>query len=125
MLEPGLTAQVRLVVDDADTAAAMGSGLVPVLSTPRVVALCEEATVAAVAARLADGETTVGTRIEIDHLAPTPVGDQVTATARLDAVDGRRLRFTVGVADTNGPVAEAVVQRAVVDRRRFLDSVHR
>jgi fluoroacetyl-CoA thioesterase len=125
MLEPGLTAQVRLVVGDADTAAAMGSGLVPVLSTPRLVALCEEATVAAVTGHLGDGETTVGTRIEIDHHAPTPVGDEVTVTARLDAVDGRRLRFNVDVADTDGPVAGAVVLRAVIDREHFLDSVHR
>ena len=73
-LEPGLEAAFRYTVTEADTAAAVGSGDMPVLATPRVLALAERATVAAVAGALEAGATTVGTRVELDHLAPSPVG---------------------------------------------------
>ena len=77
-LQPGLSARVELTVTDADTAQALGSGDVPVLATPRVLALAEAATVAALAARLDTGQTTVGTRVELDHVAATAVGRHVT-----------------------------------------------
>jgi fluoroacetyl-CoA thioesterase len=73
-LEPGLRAAFQYTVTEADTAAALGSGEVPVLATPRVLALAERATVAAVADALAAGATTVGTRVELDHLAPARSG---------------------------------------------------
>src|SRR5688572_19421107 len=79
-LTPGLSATVTLTVTEADTAIALGSGDVPVLATPRIVALVEEATVAAVAPVLDDGATTVGTRVELDHHAPTRVGATVVAS---------------------------------------------
>ncbi len=119
----GLSARVELVVGEADTAIAVGSGDVPVLATPRVVALVEEATVAAVAPALDDGETTVGTRVELDHLAATPVGRTVVAEARLVTVRRRRLRFAVEVREGDLVVAEGTVTRAVVDRDRFLGSL--
>ncbi len=119
----GLSARVELVVGEADTALAVGSGDVPVLATPRVVALAEEATVAAVAPALDDGETTVGTRVELDHLAATPVGKTVVAEARLVTVHRRRLRFAVEVREGDRVVAEGTVTRAVVDRDRFLGSL--
>ena len=80
-LEPGLQAAFRYTVTEADTAAAIGSGEVPVLATPRVLALAERATVAAVAGALQAGATTVGTRVELDHLAPR-VRDAVGANLR-------------------------------------------
>ena len=82
---PGRAATVTLVVTPADLAPAWRSGDVPVLATPRLAALCEEATVAAVAPCLADSETTVGLRLELDHLAPSRVGTSVAATAVLAA----------------------------------------
>ena len=82
-LEPGLSARVALTVGEADTAQTLGSGDVPVLGTPRVLALCEAATVRATARYLPPGTTTVGTRVELEHLAATPVGGTVTAEARL------------------------------------------
>lgn len=118
-MQEGLTGAAALVVADDDTAAALGSGDVAVLGTPRVVALCEAATVAAVAAALAPDETTVGTRIEIDHLLPSHIGDSVTAVARLAQVDGRRLTFEVEARDGDRVVARGRVMRAVVDRVRF------
>ncbi|EEP70712.1 thioesterase [Micromonospora sp. ATCC 39149] len=120
-LAPGRSARVELTVTEADTALAAGSGDVPVLGTPRVVALAEAATVAATAGALPPGRTTVGTRVELDHLAPTPVGRTVVARARLTAVDGRRLGFEVTVTDAGEIVARGRVERTLVDRRRFVE----
>ena len=118
---PGLTARVDLAVTDDDTALAFRSGDVPVLGTPRVVALCEEAAVAALAGELDAGTTSVGMRVQLDHLAPTAVGHGVIAEATLEKVEGRRLVFTVSVRDHRSLVAAGRVTRVVVDRGHFLD----
>ena len=121
-MQPGLTAEITLEVSERDTASAVGSGDVPVLATPRLIALGEEATNAAVAGQLPEGSTTVGTRVECDHTRPSYVGDVVTARATLVDVDARRLQFTVTVADQTGSAVAVVrVWRAVVDRDRFLN----
>ena len=121
-MQAGLAAEITLSVTEADTAIALGSGDVPVLATPRVMALCEEATVATIAGQLPEGSTSVGTRVEIDHMKPSRIGDTVTARATLVDVDARRLQFTVTVADPEGgAVAVARVWRVVVERDRFLD----
>ncbi|HEY1488141.1 MAG TPA: thioesterase, partial [Micromonosporaceae bacterium] len=90
-LQAGLTARVELTVTDADTAQALGSGDVPVLGTPRLLALAEAATVAATAAALRPGSTSVGTRVELDHQVATAIGHRITVLAILTKVDGRRL----------------------------------
>ncbi|MDQ6696685.1 MAG: thioesterase [Actinomycetota bacterium] len=120
-LEPGLTAKARLTVAEGDTARILRTGDVDVLATPRMIALCEEATVKAVAGRLQPGETSVGVRVQIDHLAPTAVGEHVEADAKLERIVGRRLVFSVSVADDRGLVAAGKLTRAVVDREWFLD----
>ncbi|WP_018251518.1 thioesterase family protein [Salinispora mooreana] len=117
---PGSTARVELTVTDADTAQAIGSGDVPVLGTPRVLALAEAATVAAVARQLPGGATTVGVRVTLDHRAATPVGRTVVAQARLTEVDGRRLLFAISVTEGGSTVAEGRVERLLVDRQRFI-----
>ena len=122
---PGLTARVELTVTDADTAQAVGSGDVPVLGTPRVLALAEAATVAATATRMPSGSTTVGVRVELDHRAATPVGGTVVARARLAKVDGRRLLFEVSVTEGDTTVAEGRVERLLVDRQRFVERAAR
>jgi predicted thioesterase len=119
-LQPGLSARVELTVSDADTAQAVGSGDVPVLGTPRVVALAEAATVAATASQLGTGMTSVGTRVEIDHQAASAVGRRITVLATLAKVDGRRLVFDIVVRDGETQVAEGRVERVVVDRQRFV-----
>jgi predicted thioesterase len=116
----GLSARVELTVTDADTAQALGSGDVPMLGTPRVLALAEAATVAATATRMAPGMTTVGVLVELEHKAATPVGRTVVAQARLAKVDGRRLLFEVSVAEGSATVAEGRVERVLVDRQRFV-----
>jgi predicted thioesterase len=120
-LTAGLTAKVQLTVSDADTAQALGSGDVPVLGTPRVVALAEAATVAATARVLESGQTTVGVRVELDHRSATPVGRSVVAEALLTKVDGRRLTFEVTVRDGDTVAAEGRVERVLVDRHRFVE----
>lgn len=122
---PGLSARVELTVTDADTAQAVGSGDVPVLGTPRVLALAEAATVAATATRMPAGSTTVGVRVELDHRAATPVGRTVVAQARLTKVEGRRLLFEVAVLDGDDTVAEGRVERLLVDRQRFVERASR
>ena len=122
-LEPGSSASVDLDVGDDDTAVAMKSGSVPCLATPRVIALSEEACIPVVEGRLAAGTPTVGQRVLVDHLAPTPVGQRVTAEATLEAVQGRRLTFTVSVNDDRGLVAVGRVTRVIVDTERFLDKL--
>jgi fluoroacetyl-CoA thioesterase len=117
---PGLSTRVELTVTDADTAQSLGSGDVPVLATPRVLALAEAATVAATARQLPGGLTTVGTRAEIEHRAPTPVGRTVVAQATLTKVEVRKLVFEVTVRDGETVVAEVRVERALVDRQRFI-----
>jgi predicted thioesterase len=119
--KPGLTASVELTVSDGDTAIAMRSGDVPVLATPRVIALCEEASVLALEGVLVAGETSVGMRVQVDHVQPTAVGATVTAEATLEKVEGRRLTFTVHAHDARGLIAAGRVTRVVVDTERFLD----
>ena len=120
-LQPGLAAKVSHAVGDADTAVAQHSGDVQVLSTPRLIALCEQASVEALNGQVPEGHTTVGMRVQLDHLAPTAVGDQVTAEARLDKIEGRRLVFAVSASDGRGLIAAGKVTRVVVDVDKFMD----
>lgn len=120
-MEPGRRGEVTVVVSDADTAVAMGSGDVAVLATPRVVALVEQAAVEALRGALPEGSTSVGMRVQLDHLRPTAVGITVVAEAVLERIEGRRLVFTVSVSDPGGLVAAGRVTRVLVDVERFLD----
>lgn len=120
-LDPGLAASASHVVTESDTAIAHGSGDVPVLATPRVVALAEAATCAAVRDHITPDMTTVGTYVALDHLAPTPVGGTVRVEAVLEAVDGRRLTFGVRVSDDERTVARGTVVRTLVTRERFVE----
>jgi predicted thioesterase len=119
-LDPGRSGRASLVVGERDTAVALGSGDVDVLATPRLISLCEEATVVAVAGVLGAGRTSVGVRVQFDHLAPVRVGSQVTAEAVLEKVEGRRLTFTVSATDAAGLVGAGRVTRVVVDIEGFL-----
>jgi fluoroacetyl-CoA thioesterase len=116
---------MRHEVTDADTATALGSGDVPVLATPQLIAWMEAATVRASTAFLQTGQTTVGTGIRIKHRRATPVGGsvEITATPPYD-VAGNRLTFHVQAVDSaNEIVAAGEIDRTIVDRRRFLASV--
>ena len=123
-LQTGLCAAVEIVVTDDDTAIAIGSGSVPVLATPRLVAICEQAAVAALEGELPEGSTSVGMRVQVDHLMPTSVGSPVTAEATLEKISGRRLTFTVSASDHRGLVAAGRVTRVVVDVERFMEKAN-
>ena len=111
----GLQGRLERVVTSSDTATTLGSGDVPVLGTPRLLAWAEAATVAAVA-----GATSVGSHVELEHRAASAVGTTVTVTADLVAIDGRLLHFSVAAHDDDRTLATGEVTRVVVDRERFL-----
>jgi len=120
-IETGLRASGSFTVGDADTAAALGSGDVPVLATPRLIAWSEAVTVRALGGHIADDATTVGTRVELDHLGATAIGTEVTIEVVLSEVDGRKLRFEVHAwQDESVTIARGVVSRALMDREKFL-----
>lgn len=109
-----------MVVGEADTAVALGSGDVHVLGTPRLVALFEQATVEALRGVLGDGQSSVGMRVQIDHLQPTPVGAEIVVEATLDKIEGRRITFSVTASDSGGLVAAGKVTRVTIDVDKFM-----
>ena len=138
-LGPGLLAELRVVVSEADTAIAAGSGDVPVLATPRLLALAEAASVAAIEPHLAADMTSVGTAASLEHRRASPVGAEIVVEAELTEVAGRRLVFSFIVRHSpSGPVAEGgpgaeedlvvgagTLERVVVDREKFLARLDR
>jgi fluoroacetyl-CoA thioesterase len=122
MIEPGRVESAQETVTEDMTAESMGSGDVPVLATPAIVATVERLAVASLAGALPAGTTTVGARMELDHIAPTPVGVMVSITVRLEAVDGRRMMFEFEASDPNGAVARGSHTRVAVEREAFLES---
>lgn len=120
MLEKGLTAVSRTTVTPQNTAAAMGSGDMPVFATPAMVALMENAAMQAVAGALPEGATTVGAEMNVAHIKPSGLGTEVIASAVVTEVDGRKITFTVGARDAEGLIGEGTHVRFVVDCGRFL-----
>ena len=116
---PAQSAILSFTVTEADTAQVLGSGDLPVLATPRLLAWCEAATCAALDG-LPEGRTSVGTRAELDHLAANAVGDTVEVEARVTARTDRAVSFAVEARHAGRVVGRGTVERAVVDRRRFL-----
>jgi len=120
-------ATLAFVVGQGDTAAALGSGSLPVLGTPRLLAWCEAATCAAIESDLAPGETSVGTRVELEHTRASGVGVRLEVTASPVFHDGRLHRFSVVAREVDGGrvVGTGQVTRVVVDAERFLDRLSR
>ncbi|MBR2945224.1 MAG: thioesterase family protein [Bacteroidaceae bacterium] len=123
-LKPGLSHTSFLDVTADKLALSLGSGDLPVLATPAMMALMENAAMTAVAAHLPEGSTTVGSEISSTHLRPTVLGGRVSATALLVAVDGRRLDFAVQAQDADGNLlGKGTHTRYVVDRLRFMEKL--
>lgn len=117
----GRDAELEFTVTEADTALAVGSGNLPVLGTPRLIAWLEAATCAAIDGQLAEGSTSVGTRVEIEHLAATAVGGRVTCRASVTTQVTRALTFAVQAHDDRGvEVGRGTIYRVVVDADRFM-----
>jgi predicted thioesterase len=121
-IRTGQQATLIRTVGDADTAVALGSGDLPVLGTPRLLAWAEQATCAAVAAGVPAGRTSVGTRVQLEHVGASPVGAEVRVTATVVYADGRLVRFEVVAEHTADEklVGHGEVTRVIVDRDRFL-----
>ncbi|HJR38174.1 MAG TPA: hotdog domain-containing protein [Nocardioidaceae bacterium] len=121
-MEKGQSATLEFTVTDQDTAATVGSGDLPVLGTPRLLAWCEAATCRAVEGSLSPGQTSVGTRVSLEHLVASPVGRTVSVRADVVYVDGRLVRFEVVAEHTDDGkvIGHGEVTRVVVDGDRFL-----
>lgn len=119
-VQPGLVGKASCAVTTANTALALGSGEVPVFATPALASVLEAAAIDALQGALEDGQTSVGVRLDIQHLAATPVGMTVHAEARLMTVEGRRLTFRVAASDDVEQIGVGVHQRVIVDRDRFI-----
>lgn len=116
----GLKSRAEVLVNGSNTANAVGSGLVPVFSTPSMIALMENAAVRAIQGRLEQGESSVGTHMDITHDAPTPVSLKVWAEAEVTAVDGRKVTFAVAAYDEKGPIGKGTHERAIIRVDKFL-----
>lgn len=125
MLQPGLSLDLTFSVTPDLTAKTVGSGTLDVLATPIMIARMEQAAWTAVAPHLADGEGTVGTLMNVQHLSPTPVGMDVTCRAELVQVEGRRLVFQVSAWDARGPVGQGSHERAVIQNERFVEKAQK
>lgn len=122
-MEIGLTYTSKTVVDDSNTAISMGSGDLEVFATPSMIALMENAAMLAVAQNLPEGSTTVGAMMNSTHVKPTSKGREVTATAVLREIDGRKLTFDVRAEDCEGIIGEGTHIRYVVDRIKFMSKL--
>ena len=123
MVEVGLKHKSELTVTDAVTAVRMGSGDMPVLATPAMMALMENAAMLAVADDLPEGSTTVGGHIASSHLRPSKIGDVVRAVAEVTKVDGRKIEFKVSAYSGDVLLGEGTHLRFVVDRERFMSKI--
>ena len=119
----GQTYTSQLLVEERHLAINVGSGDLPVLATPVMVMLMENAAMKSVADTIADAETTVGAQVSVSHLRPTPLADTVNATATLVEIDGRKLTFRVIAEDSKGLVGEGTHVRYIVNRERFVSKI--
>lgn len=119
----GQTYTSQLLVEERHLAINVGSGDLPVLATPVMVMLMENAAMKSVADTIADDETTVGAQVSVSHLRPTPLADTVNATATLVEIDGRKLTFRVIAEDSKGLVGEGMHVRYIVNRERFVSKI--
>lgn len=120
MLKIGLTYTSSLVVEEQHLAVNMGSGDLRVLATPSMIALMEEAAMRAVASFIPTGTTTVGGHMSSTHIKPTAHGREISATATLLEIDGKKLKFAVVARDEDGVIGEGEHLRFIVDRERFM-----
>lgn len=119
MLEIGLTHEKEITVTDDMSALAMHSGALKVYATPSMVALMEEAAMECVAPFVGEGNGTVGTALDIQHIAPTPIGMKARAVATVTAVEGRKITFSVEAYDENEKIGFGTHQRFIIDNARF------
>lgn len=118
-METGIKNIIEIKVNSNNTAEAMGSGTLSVFATPAMVALIEETAWRSVAPYLEEGQSTVGTKLDIEHVSPTPVGMAVKCETELTEVDGRRLKFNANVYDETGLIGTGTHERFIVNSAKF------
>ena len=123
MVQAGIKGKQEIVVTEDKTADALGSGLLPVFGTPFMIALIENTACQSVLPELEEGQGTVGTRLEVEHSAATPVGMKVTCETELVEVDRKRLVFEANVYDEAGPIGKGRHERFIIDNARFMEKV--
>ena len=123
-LKTGLKGRAEVAVTHENTAAVMGSGALEVFATPAMVALMEKAALESVQPCLEEGQGTVGTRLEISHLAATPVGMTVRAEAEVTAVEGKVITFAVRAFDEAGEIGSGTHTRVIVNSQKFLEKAY-
>ena len=119
-MEVGMKHTITEIVTIEKTAENVGSGLLPVYATPAMIALMEKCASECVAPYIEEGKSSVGTSLQVKHLAASPVGITITCTATLTEIDGRRLAFSLPVSDEKGPISEGTHERFVIDVERFM-----
>ncbi len=124
VVEIGMKGKVSTLVEKEDTALEVGSGSLLVYATPCMAALMEGAACEAIASGLSEGETTVGTELNLQHLSATPVGLEVWAEAEVTAVEGKQITFQIQAFDEAGPIGTATHKRFLVQTERFLDKTY-
>ncbi|MCL2811171.1 MAG: dihydrolipoamide acyltransferase [Clostridia bacterium] len=117
---PGKAAVASTVVNDQNTAKAVGSGSLDVFATPMMIALMEQAACACLADGLEEGQSSVGTLISVEHIAASPMGATITATAAVTSVSGRKIEFAVAASDQAGEIGKGTHTRLVIDVERFM-----
>lgn len=115
----GRSASVTITVTEHNTAKAVGSGSLDVFATPMMLALMERASCECLADALEPGQTSVGTSVSIEHTAASPIGAEITATAVITGIDGRKIDFAVSAADHKGEIGRGTHVRFIVDAERF------
>ncbi|MBM7558143.1 thioesterase family protein [Halanaerobacter jeridensis] len=125
MLEEGLSYQQETIVEESDTADKVASGALPVYGTPTMIGFIENTALNSVVSDLEDAQTTVGTKVDIRHLSPTPVGEKVTCSVELTEVNGSQLTFDVTVEDEHTKIGEGTHVRYIVDEEKFMDKIER
>ena len=123
-IEIGMKGEVATLVEKGDTALEVGSGALLVYATPCMVALMEGAACEAIESALAEGQTTVGTELNIQHLSATPVGLEVRAEAKVTAVEGKVITFSVTAYDEAGEIGKGTHKRVIISSKRFLDKAY-
>ena len=124
MIEIGMKYTTKITVEEKDTAKTVGSGTLLVLATPKMIALMEEAAYKAIESGLEEGTSSVGTLMNVKHLAATPVGMEVYATATVTSVDGRKIEFMVEAYDEAGKIGEGTHERFIVAEKKFVEKTY-
>lgn len=120
----GIKGNYEISVDETNTADAFGSGNLPVFATPAMIAMMEYTAAKSVAPALAEGQSTVGTLVNVKHLAATPKGMRVSFETEITEIDRRRIVFSVRAFDERGLIGEGVHERFIVDSEKFLSKTY-